>query len=167
MATNFTSYPFDTMFDRVLGLSRAMDQAFSGRPLGTASGTATPQVWLPPVDTYETEHEFVVEADLPGVHQENIDLNFEQGTLTIGGRRAPTLPAGEQSRDARLRVYASERLSGVFSRSIRLPEYVDGENISAAYHNGVLTVHIPKTKAALPRKIAIQAEAVEPKQIKG
>jgi len=165
MPNTLTSFPFDVAFDRMLGLSRAMDSAFSGRPFGNPSGTGRPQLWLPAVDTYETEDAFVVEADLPGLHQENIDLNCEQGTLTITGRRASTLPAGEQGKDQKLRVYAAERLSGAFSRSIRLPEYVDGEKIRATYTNGVLTVHIPKATAALPRRIAIEAQPVETKQI--
>ena len=160
MSTNL-GYPLDAMFDRMLGLSRQMDQAFSGRPFGSASGTGRPQLWLPPVDTYETEHAFVIEADLPGLHQENIDVHFEQGTLTLTGRRGPTLPASE---NGKLRVYASERLSGAFSRSIRLPEYVDGEKIEATYTNGVLTVRVPKSPAALPRKINVAVNA-EPRQI--
>ena len=168
MSTNNPSYPFDVMFDRMLGLSRTMDQAFSGRPFGTASANGRPQLWLPAVDTYETEDAFVVEADLPGVHQENIDVNFEQGTLTISGRRASTLPAVEQGKGAqKLRVYAAERLSGAFSRSIRLPEYVDGDQIRATFANGVLTVHIPKANGALPRKIAVQVTENEQRQIQG
>ena len=164
MSTNLT-YPLDAMFDRMLGLSRQMDQAFSGRPFGQASsGSGRPQLWLPPVDTYETEHEFVIEADLPGLHQENIDVHFEQGTLTLTGRRGPTLPAQE---NGKLRVYSSERLSGAFSRSIRLPEYVDGEKIEATYSNGVLTVRVPKSPAALPRKINVAVNAGETKQIQG
>ena len=165
MSTNLTNYPFDAVFDRMLGLSRQMDQAFSGRPFGQASsGSGRPQLWLPPVDTYETEHEFVIEADLPGLHQENIDVHFEQGTLTLTGRRGPTLPAQE---NGKLRVYSSERLSGAFSRSIRLPEYVDGEKIQATYASGVLTVNIPKAQGALPRKIAVKVEANEAKRING
>ena len=161
MSTNL-GYPLDAMFDRMLGLSRQMDQAFSGRPFGQASsGSGRPQLWLPPVDTYETEHAFVIEADLPGLHQENIDVHFEQGTLTLTGRRGPTLPAGESGK---LRVYSSERLSGAFSRSIRLPEYVDGEKIEATYTNGVLTVRVPKSPAALPRKLNVAVNA-EPRQI--
>ena len=169
MSTNQSSYPFDVMFDRMLGLSRQMDQAFSGRPFGQASsGSGRPQLWLPPVDTYETEHAFVIEADLPGLHQENIDVHFEQGTLTLTGRRGPTLPASEGgSNNNKLRVYASERLSGAFSRSIRLPEYVDGEKIEATYANGVLTVRVPKSPAALPRKINVAVKSSEQKQIQG
>ena len=170
MSNSMTAYPFDAMIDRALGISRAMDQAFSGQPFGTASGTTTrAQRWLPAVDTYETEHAFVVEADLPGVQQDNIDINFEQGTLTITGRRASTLPAAENGNgNGKLRVYASERPSGAFSRSIRLPEYVDGEKIQATYANGALTVNIPKAQGALPRKIAVQVAGAEgPKQIDG
>ncbi|AHG89925.1 heat shock protein Hsp20 [Gemmatirosa kalamazoonensis] len=164
MSTNpTTNYPFDAIFDRMLGLSRQMDNAFSGRAFGTANATR-PQLWLPPVDTYETEHAFVIEADLPGLHQENIDVHFEQGTLTLTGRRGPTLPAAEQGK---LRVYSSERLSGAFSRSIRLPEYVDGEKIEATYSNGVLTVRVPKLAAALPRKISVAVNASDAKQIQG
>ena len=159
-----TNYPFDAIFDRMLGLSRQMDQAFSGRPFGNASGSGRPQLWLPPVDTYETESAFVIEADLPGLHQENIDVHFEQGTLTLTGRRGPTLPASE---NGKLRVYSAERLSGAFSRSIRLPEYVDGEKIEATYDNGVLTVRVPKAQGALPRKIAVNAQSDDQKQIHG
>jgi HSP20 family protein len=164
MSTNQTNQPYDTIFDRMLGLSRQMDEAFSGRAFGTASSSGRPQLWLPAVDTYETEHAFVIEADLPGVRQENIDVHFEQGTLTITGRRAPTLPASEKGK---LRIYSSERLSGAFSRSIRLPEYVDGEKIEATYDNGVLTVRVPKAAGALPRKIAVAVQSTEAKQIQG
>jgi len=162
MSTNLSNYPFDAMFDRMLGLGRQTDQTVSGRSLGAASNGNRPQLWLPPVDTYESEHAFVIEADLPGLHQENLDVHFEQGTLTITGRRGPTLPAAEHGK---LRVYAAERLSGAFSRSIRLPEYVDGEKIEATYANGVLTVRVPKLAAARPRKINVAVNAGETRQI--
>ncbi len=170
MSTNTTTYPFDLMFDRMLGLGRTMDQAFAGHAAGTPPGASRPQRWLPAVDTYETENAFVVEADLPGVHQEDIDVNFEQGMLTMTGRRAPTLPATDAAKEGQqLRVYSSERLSGTFSRSVRLPEYVDGEKIRATYTNGVLTVHIPKATGALPRKISVQLDSgsADPKHIAG
>lgn len=162
--STMTNVPVDVIFDRMLGLGRQADQALSGRAFGTAN-SARPQLWLPPVDTYETEQAFVIEADLPGVQQEHIDVHFEQGTLTIGGRRAPTLP--EPRETGKMRVYSSERLSGAFSRSIRLPEYVDGEKIEATYANGVLTVRVPKLAAALPRKINVAVNAGGAKQIQG
>jgi HSP20 family protein len=164
MSTNLSNYPFDAMFDRMLGLGRQTDQAVSGSPFGAASNGSRPPLWLPPVDTYESEHTLVIEADLPGLQQEHIDVHFEQGTLTITGRRGPTLPAAEHGK---LRVYASERLSGAFSRSIRLPEYVDGENIEATYANGVLTVRVPKLAAARPRKIAVAVNGGDAKRVEG
>ena len=88
------------------------------------------QLWLPAIDLYETESAFVIEADLPGVHQENVDVQFDRGTLTISGTRAATLPSQE---NGQLRVFSSERLSGSFLRSIRLPEHVDAEHIEAAF----------------------------------
>jgi HSP20 family protein len=129
-----------------------MDQAF-GSESGSLSPSAT-QLWLPPVDAYETNDSFVIEADLPGVHPENVEISFEQNTLTIAGTRAPTLPATEKTE---LRVYTAERVNGAFARSVRLPEYVDGEKIEARYTNGVLTVTVPKAPSALPRKIAIRS----------
>lgn len=116
-------------------------------------GRARAQLWLPPVDIYETESAFVVEADLPGVHQENVDIQFDRNTLTISGTRAATLPSREKN--GQLRVFSSERLSGGFSRSVRPPEHVDAEKISASFTDGVLTVNVPKSSQAVPRKIAI------------
>ena len=149
-----TTTPFTSVFDRMLTLSRAMDQAlYSDYSLGT-SGQRGSQVWLPTVDAYETGEAFVVEADVPGVHQENVEISFEQNVLTISGTRSPTIQA---PRDGELRVYSAERVTGAFARSIRLPDYVDGEKIEASYNNGVLTITVPKAPSALPRKIAIRS----------
>ena len=152
----FATSPFNSVFDRMLSLSRALDPAFNTDLTPSSWAGTRQQLWLPAVDVYETENAFVVEADLPGVHQENVEISFEQGTLTIRGTRAPTLQAPEKSE---LRVYSVERLSGAFARTVRLPDYVDGEKIEARYSNGVLTVTIPKAPSALPRKIAIKGVA--------
>lgn len=154
MTTNFS-----TIFDQMFSLGRAMEHALAAETgqsglAPTWSGRGRGQLWLPPVDTYETEGSFVIELDLPGVHPENVDISFERGTLTIQGTRAPTLQKPEKGE---LRVYNAERLSGPFVRAIRLPEYVDGEHIEASYTNGVLTVSIPKAPTARPRKIAVRS----------
>ena len=148
-----SNYP--TLFDRMLDWSRQMDEALVARTPASVSDTpARTQLWLPAVDLYETETAFVIEADLPGVHQENVDIQFDRGTLTVSGTRAATLPAVESSP---LRVFSSERLSGAFSRSIRLPQHVDADRIEASFSHGVLTLMVPKSKGALPRKIVIKA----------
>ena len=149
-----------SVLDRMLTMARAMDDQ-----LGVASGTDRRGLWFPALDVYETEGAYVAELDLPGVHPENVDISFEQGTLTIRGTRAPTVKTPEKGE---LRVFSAERVSGSFIRSVRLPEYVDGEKIEAAYTNGVLTVTIPKAAAARPRKITIRSGSTDQvKQIDG
>jgi len=148
-----------TMLDRMLTLARAMDDSWG------ANGTQDRRgLWFPALDVYETEGAYVAELDLPGVHPENVDISFEQGTLSIRGTRAPTVKTPEKGE---LRVFSAERVSGSFVRSVRLPEYVDGEQIEAEYTNGVLTVTIPKAAAARPRRITIRSGEGSSKQVNG
>jgi HSP20 family protein len=155
-----TNYP--TLLDRMLDWSRQVDEAMNTRNAASgeapAGANARPQLWLPNIDLFETDTAIVIEADLPGVHQENVDVNFDRGTLTISGTRGATLPSTEQA-GGQLRVFTSERLSGNFSRSIRLPSHVDAEHIEATFAHGVLSLRVPKSKAALARKIAINVKA--------
>lgn len=149
---------FDVVFDRMLTLNRAMEETATQAALESADAPARKQLWLPPVDIYETEAAFVVEADLPGVHQENVNIQFDRNALTISGTRAATLPAREKTQ---LRVFSAERLSGTFSRSIRLPEHVDAEKIEASFTNGVLSVTVPKAAGARARTIPIVNREVQ------
>ncbi len=159
-----TTPNFNSVLDRLMTVSQAMDGAAPRGTSAFADGRTRAQLWMPPVDLYETEHAFVVEADLPGIHQENVDIQFERNTLTLSGMRAPTLPSREKN--SQLRVFSAERLSGGFSRSVRLPEHVDAEKIAATFSGGVLKVTIPKSSQAVPRKIAISAPS-ESKSING
>ena len=145
----------NNVFDRMMTLSRAMDDALGASASGRG---ARPQLWLPVVDCYETENAFVIAADLPGVESDQVDISFEQNTLTIAGTRNATVQAPEKGE---LRLHLAERVSGQFARSIRLPEYVDAEKIDADYANGVLTVTVPKAAAAKPRKIAVNQRRIE------
>jgi HSP20 family protein len=157
MSTQYLN-PVDTVFDRMLGLSRAVDQALAtGGPTRRSCGSRR---WTPTRPSTPTS----IEADLPGVHAENVDVSFERGTLTVSGTRAATLPS---SGEPRPRVHAAERPSGSFARAVRLPEYVDGERIEASLADGVLTVRIPKSTGALPRKISVRGTSAEPRQIEG
>ena len=148
----------NTVFDRMLTLSQAMDEAASSN--GLAESRSRIQLWVPAVDLYETENEFVIAADLPGVHEENVDIQYDRGTLTISGTRGATLPAADKTQ---LRVFSSERATGAFSRSVRLPEHVEAERISATFAAGVLTVQVPKSPSALPRKISIRGNVEQNK----
>jgi HSP20 family protein len=130
--------------DRMLTLNNAFDQAFGGA-LGS-------RPWVPAMDVAERGDAYIVQAELPGVSPEQVEVSFEQNVLTLRG----TKPAGfDVGNEGELRVFAAERLHGSFERSVRLPEFVDGDRISATFDNGVLSVTVPKAEAAQPRKIRI------------
>ena len=135
---------FNSTLDRMFTLNRAIDQAF-----GPAF---TNRAWVPALDVVETKDAYDVHAELPGVDKSQIDVKFEQNVLTIRGTKESKATVGE---DAELRVYAAERASGSFERSIQLPEFVDGEHITATLENGLLTVTVPKAPKAQARKIVI------------
>ncbi len=158
-----TMTPLNTMLDRMVTLSRAMDQAFvngAPEPLGK---TAAQPAWVPELDAWETEGEYVVQLDLPGVNPAQVEINFEKNTLSIRGARERGIVAPEKGE---LRVFFAERDWGTFTRSLRFPQHVAGDNISATFDAGVLTVRIPKTEAAKPRKIQITTPA-DTKQVAG
>jgi HSP20 family protein len=144
------------MLDRVFTMSRVLDDVSDAtlEPVSRARGS----VWFPALDSYETDNTFVISLDVPGVHPENVDISFEQNTLTIKGTRSATIRKPEKGE---LRVFTTERVAGDFARAIRLPEYVDGEKIEANYSNGVLTITIPKAAAAMPRKITVRTTEVK------
>lgn len=106
------------------------------------------QLRLPPIDISECENEFVIEADMPGTKEENIDVQFHQGELTIRGK----VDMQEQTNEHyRFRQFEPTD----FYRAFRIGESVDATNISARYADGVLTVHLPKAETLKPRKIEV------------
>lgn len=147
-----TMTPLNSVLDRMVTLSRAMDEALATDGNGTA--LAAQPYWVPAFDAWETESAFVVQTDLPGLNPEHVDISFDRNTLTIRGTRPATIPAPE---NGERRVFFAERAHGAFTRSLRFPQYVEGAKISAAYDNGVLTITVPKAEAAKPRKIEISA----------
>lgn len=103
---------------------------------------------MPPVNLYEREHEVVIVADMPGVSEKNIDITIEKHVLTLSGKADWTEPAGY---DLRYREFAPAEFRRVFS----LTSDLDAENIKAVVKNGVLTLTLPKSEKAKPRKIAV------------
>ena len=139
-----TTRSLGTSLDRMLTLNRAFDQAFNG--------TLGSRVWVPAMDVAERGDAYLVQAELPGVSPDQVDVSFEQNVLTIRG----TKPASfDVANDGELRVFAAERVHGSFERSVRLPEFVSAERISASFANGLLTITVPKAEAAQPRKIVV------------
>jgi len=116
-------------------------------PVNTESDT--PTTWTPRVDLSETESEFRILLDLPGMKKDDVTINFESDMLTISGERRE-----EASRED-VNYYRTERFYGRFSRSFTFPKAVEIDSISAAFEDGVLTVKVPKAAESKPRKISI------------
>jgi len=107
--------------------------------------------WAPAVDVAETKEKIIVRAELPGMKQEDIQIEFENGLLTIRGERAI-----EKIENATW--HRVERTYGNFSRSFTLPRTVDPERISATYRDGVLEISVPKREEAKPKQIRISVQ---------
>lgn len=105
--------------------------------------------WSTPWDLVETSEAYEIQLDLPGMSPEDVQVEFNDGVLTISGeRKAAEAVEGRK-------VHRNERRGGAFNRSVKLPE-VDGERISAEFKHGVLTVVAPKIPAVTPRKIEVK-----------
>ena len=106
--------------------------------------------WIPMVDVVETEGEFLLHVELPGVEKKDVKLSIERGVLTLAGQRDQ--PKEEKGR----RYHRVERTYGRFARSYTMPELVDEQKLTAEFRNGVLTVHLPKSEKAKPKSIEVQ-----------
>jgi HSP20 family protein len=116
---------------------------------GAGAGTNGETRWAPPLDVWETDDELVYAFDLPGIPEDKISIEFEDGALTVSAER-------ERSQEVKQdRFYRFERRYGSFTRSIGLPQGVTEAEIRADYKDGVLELHVTKPKAPEPRKIQI------------
>jgi HSP20 family protein len=133
---------------------------FFEAPAG-GNGSPTLRRWIPAMDLVETEGEYVLRADLPGLSEGDVNIELEDNVLTISGERKAE---HEERKEGYYRV---ERSSGSFSRSLTLPEGVDPDAVKANFDRGVLEVRIPKPEAKKPRKVAISVGVAAPTTIEG
>lgn len=106
-------------------------------------------MWTPRMDLSETEGEFLVKMDLPGIDKDQVSVNVEDSMLTVKGERQ------EEKKEEKENYLRMERSYGNFYRSIPLPETAKVNQVKAAFKNGVLTVHIPKAEQSKPLKVEI------------
>jgi HSP20 family protein len=106
--------------------------------------------WSPAVDIVETENELVLKADVPGVELKDIDIQLENGTLTVKGERK--LEKEEKGKG----FHRMERSYGSFVRYFTVSDTVDAEHVKADYQAGVLTITLPKKEIAKPKAIKVQ-----------
>ncbi len=114
------------------------------------SDQTTVRPWAPAVDILETDNELILKADVPGVDLKDIDIQLENGTLTFKGERK--FEKDEKNKG----FHRMERSYGSFVRYFTVPETVDAEHVQADFHNGVLTVTLPKKEIAKPKAIKVQ-----------
>jgi HSP20 family protein len=123
-----------------------------GRLMGTFLGQAngeTSRTWVPAVDVWEVEDKLVYAFDLPGIPEDKISVEFDDGSLTVSGERER---AEEVKNDG---FYRYERRFGSFSRTVGLPQGVTEDDVNAEYRDGVLEISVKKPEAPKPRRIQV------------
>lgn len=127
------------------GFRSEVDRLFGKQLLGSAAVAPALNVW-------EDETAFYVEADLPAVSPDKLDITVKEGSrLTLSGERKPTDPPNAV-------WHRQERFTGTFTRELTLPTPVDADKVEAKFELGVLKLTLPKSEAARPRKINVKAE---------
>ena len=137
MALLMKPEPFSTEFDRLF--NTLFDRA------------EAQQRWVPAMDLVEADDHFLLRADLPGLKEEDVNIEVRDNALTVSGERKAEHEQREKG------WYRLERQFGQFSRSISLPEGVDADGIEAGFANGVLEVKIPKPEQRKPRRITVKS----------
>src|SRR3954447_9884483 len=132
-------------------MNRLFNNAFDAPATGSAGNGGSLRRWMPAMDLVETGDHFVLRADLPGMNEDDVKIEFEDGTLTVSGERKAEHEANDEG------YYRVERAFGSFSRSLTLPQGIDPEGVHASFDNGVLEVRIPKPEERKPRRIEIGA----------
>jgi HSP20 family protein len=154
MATLVRWAPFTELASLQNEMSRVMNGLLEG------NGRTT-QSWIPTADVWETDGEIVYAFDLPGIPEDKISIELDEGALTVSAERErePSVEDG--------RFHRFERRFGSFTRTIGLPPGVTEDGVKAEYANGVLEVHVAKPEQPKPRKIQIATGSSEQKTIEG
>src|SRR3954470_1811478 len=138
MALLMKPEPFSTEFDRLFN-------TFFDRSAAEARS------WMPAMDLVEAEDHFLLRADLPGLREDDVNIEVRDNTLRISGERKAEHEQRERG------WYRLERQFGKFSRALTLPEGINADTIEASFDHGVLEVKIPKPEERKPRRIEIKA----------
>ncbi|KKL13507.1 hypothetical protein LCGC14_2525090, partial [marine sediment metagenome] len=108
--------------------------------------------WGPPLDVEETDKEFFVRAEIPGVHADDLELSMCGDSLVISGEKKESEEKKEKG------YWYQERRFGSFRREVPLPSAVDADNVEAEYKDGVLHVKLHKAQEALPKRIPVKGK---------
>ena len=130
-------------------MNRLFNTFFDAPASGGATGNGGGRRWVPAMDLVETDHHFVLRADLPGLDHGDVAIEVNDNVLTVSGERKYEHEAKKDG------FYRLERGTGQFSRSLTLPDGVDPDAIAASFEKGVLEVRVPKPEQRKPRRIEI------------
>src|SRR5919197_4495636 len=153
MATLVRWEPFRELATLQNEMSRLMNSFAGG---GNGESTRS---WVPALDVWETENEIVYALDLPGIPEDDISIEFEDGSLAVTAERERKQEVSDD------KLYRFERHFGTYSRTFGLPQGVTENDIKAEYRDGVLEVHVSKPEQVKPRRIQIGGS--EKKTIEG
>jgi HSP20 family protein len=134
-------------FREIATLQNEMSRFMNGL-LGEGNGR-TGQTWVPALDVWETDKEIVYALDLPGIPEDKISVELDEGALTVTAERERSQEESDE------RFYRFERRHGTFSRTFSVPQCVSEGDVRADYKNGVLEVHIAKPEQPKPKRIQI------------
>ena len=133
-------------FREIATLQNEMSRFMNGLLEGNGR---TKQAWVPALDVWETESEIVYALDLPGIPEDKISVELDDGALTIAAERERKQEESDE------RFYRFERRYGTFSRTFGVPQGVTEGDVKADYKNGVLEVHVRKPEQPKPKRIQI------------
>src|SRR5690606_25130989 len=146
-------------FRELRTLQDELNRVFSST-LGRSGETALGRgAWNPNVDIFENRDQIVLEAELPGISPDDVNISIENNVLTIHGERK------FEKKDEGENFHRVERSYGSFTRSFTLPPTVSSDNVAATFENGVLRLELAKREEAKPRRIEIKAGSTAPKTI--
>jgi len=138
---------FDRSFSMLDDFRSRMDQLFSEYDTGRRLGGFETVAW-PRVNLYDAGESYLVKAEIPGVSQDDLQIQASQEALTVSGERKTQVPEGYS-------VHRQERAPLRFSRSLTFPNRVDADNIKAELKNGILSITVPKAPEVKPKAITI------------
>lgn len=131
-------------------MDRVFNQVFEGAADSICGGTFTRRAF-PTLNAWEDDRTFIVEAEVPGLKMDDIEVLVQGDELTVKGER-------KASEEEGVTRHLQERKAGEFKRTLQLPVEIDAEKVEASLRDGVLTIKLPKSQAVLPRKIAVTGE---------
>jgi HSP20 family protein len=140
--------PFGELDD---AFNRLMPGFFS-RPARFGVENGGNYTWAPSADISETDQEYLIRAELPAVKKEDVKVTLDEGMITISGERKED----KETKDEKF--HRVESFRGAFSRSFSVPENIDDKGIRAESRDGVLTVHLPKTRGQTPKKVEVKVQ---------